>query len=315
MVDSLLLRYISTVTVFLAGGIGSIGPIFVTAPSWCARLESLAGGVFLGASLAHLLAEAMETISHGLEEAHLHVHYPIGPAVTVLTFVILTVVELFSYSEHDAHAFDGEHEGHEHHHHHQQDALKDPLVASDVSALQTTDGEEKHHWKTVEFGDSTKNLTTATISLYIIMVIHSVIEGLALGSVTSLSSIVALWCAVLGHKPVEGFALGLILLKDTPPKWLFFTLMTIYALSSPLLTLVGIWLGNVEGDLIIGIIEAFSAGTFLFVGCHEWAEMFEHKHTWSTKEKLWHFFMFLAGVAWMLLVGLIPHDHGDHDHH
>ena len=70
-------------------------PMFFAAQKWTSRAESLAGGVFLGAGLAHLLAEGHEDCE-GIKTK-----YPVAPAVCLGTFVILTCVELFSYGEHD----------------------------------------------------------------------------------------------------------------------------------------------------------------------------------------------------------------------
>ena len=299
MVSTRVLRFIAAGTIFLTTVIGNIAPMFITAPKWTHRLESLAGGVFLGAGLAHLLADSIEDIEKSGD-----LKYPLSPAIALATFVLLTFVELFSYSEHDAGAF---HQDHDHDHDHDHEHHKEHLLQSETrytDGVDITPEPQKKKW-TVEFGKTIKNMTAATISLYLIMDIHSVIEGLALGASTNLSSIIAVWCAIVGHKPVEAFALSLILLKDKPTKWLFWILVLLYSVLTPCGIIVGIQVSQNNSPLALGIIAAFSAGTFLFVGCHEWCEMFEHKHKWPTREKLCHFFSFFIGVLWMLLIAIV----------
>ena len=114
-----------------------------------------------------------------------------------------------------------------------------------------------------------------------------------------------IFCAIIGHKPVEAFALTVILFKDKPLRTLFWLLIVLYVLMSPCGIVAGIYLNKVGNSLLLGIIAGISAGTFLFVGCHEWAEMFEHKHSWPRSEKFWHLGLFAFGVLWMLLIAIV----------
>jgi zinc transporter 1/2/3 len=280
-------QYLSAAIVFITTILGAGSPIFVTAPKWTARLESLSGGVFLGAGLAHLLADATEELEG--------IKYPLAPAVAASVFVIFTVIELFSYSEHDADVLGGDCHDHRH------QPTNSPLVSPDVDH----DTAQTAKPRIVTFGTNMSGIDTATVSLYVIMSVHSAIEGLALGVLDNWSDTIAILCAIVAHKPVEAFALGLIVLKKAPMAIGFALLMGLYSLFSPAGVIAGIQLRNSGSALVIGLIEAFSAGAFLFVGCHQWSEMFEKKHTWATKEKLWHIGVFLGGVIWMLLIALI----------
>ena len=279
-------KWIFAIIIWITTLLGNSLPMCIKAPSWTSRAESLAGGVFLGAGLAHLLADSTEELEN--------YKYPIGPAAALGMFVVLTLVELFSYTEHDADAF-----GQEHHHHNEYDTIEpSTAVLSDSDQLSTSK-------EVVLCGPSNSLLTVATISLYIIMDIHSLIEGLALGILGTWGGAIAIFCAIVGHKPVEAFALSLILLKDHPKKATFWILVVIYTLLSPIGVISAIYIGEISSSLAKGIIASISAGTFLFVGCHEWSEMFEHKSEWSTKEKWWHFGMFVIGVVWMLLIAIV----------
>ena len=137
------------------------------------------------------------------------------------------------------------------------------------------------------------------------MVIHSTIEGIALGILPDYTRAVAIFCAIIGHKPVEAFAMGLILLKDTPKKALYWILCVIYTLLTPAGIIIALWVSTMMSAGVRGIISSFSAGTFLFVGVQEWSEMFEHKGEWGCYEKSWHFGMFVLGIAWMLGIAVV----------
>ncbi|KAH0788753.1 ZIP Zinc transporter family protein [Histomonas meleagridis] len=303
------LKIIFAVIIFILTLVGNILPLFITTIRWTSRLESLAGGVFLGAGLAHLLAEANEEFEEvdGLA-------YPLAPALALAFLVLLSVVELFTYSEHDADAF-GDH-GHDHGggHDHYNPIGNASLMTSD-NDNDIAKQDNKQSSKMVEFGNTNKFLTAATISLYIIMDIHSAIEGIALGILPKLSNAIAIFCAIIGHKPVEAFALSLIIIKCRPTKIVFWIMVIIYAVLSPAAIIVAMYIGSKSNSLALGIIESLSAGTFLFVGSHEWSEMFHHKHEWKTSEKLWHLGMFTFGVLWMLLIAIIEAETGGHHHH
>lgn len=305
-----LFKWITAVVILITTFIGSVLPIFIKAKKWTARLETMAGGVFLGAGLAHLLADSFEELEDikGLD-------YPLAPAVALAMFVFLTVVELFSYSEHDAHVFENAHgHDHGHGHSHEKNDMNQPMLLNSQTGDKIPNGGDLQYAnlddnqadvKSEIFGHSIKNLTVATISLYIIMDVHSLIEGLALGILDSWSNTIAIFCAIIGHKPVEAFALSVILFKDKPLKLLFWILIVIYVLMSPAGIAAGIYLNKIGNHLLLGIIAGISAGTFLFVGCHEWAEMFEHKNSWPKSEKFWHLGLFAFGVLWMLLIAIV----------
>jgi zinc transporter 1/2/3 len=313
-------QYINAASIFVTTVVGATGPVFITAPRWTARLESLAGGVFLGAGFGHLLAEANEKLT--ANDVHV-MGYPLAPAIAAIVFAIFTAVELFSYSEHDAAIFaDDDHNCH-HHSCVDDDRGRSGLVQSLVpgdpqsgrhSAASTLEGADPEsppatadgrRVKTIRFGESCAQMDTATVSLYVIMGIHSSIEGLALGVMATWESAIALLCAIVAHKPVEAFALSLIIAKRSPPRWGFMVMIALYSLLSPIGVLVGVAVSDTGSDLATGIIEAFSSGVFIFVGCHEWAEMFEHKREWRVREKLWHYGLFAMGIIWMLAIKVI----------
>jgi zinc transporter 1/2/3 len=288
------LKYLSAVIIGICTLAGLWMPMCFRAQKWTSRAESLAGGVFLGAGLAHLLAEGYESI----EEAYKGNKYPIAPAVCLSTFVLLTCIDLFSYGEHDEEF--------------QVETTKEELLASLLDGTQSIIGEEASlatQANESKFG--TGFLSVPILSIYIIMDVHSIIEGVALGILDGFTKTLAIFFAIIGHKPVEAFALGLILLKDRPKKSVYWTLCIIYSLLTPIGIVAAMWIAKKTGHGVRGIISSFSAGTFLFVGCHEWGEMFKHKQEWGLCEKAWHYLMFTSGIVWMLLIAIIEAVYGE----
>ena len=272
------LKYISAGIIWFTTLIGSAMPMCICEIKWQSRLEALAGGVFLGAGLAHFLSDSFVDIGS------FH-NYPLASAIAVSTFVLLTAVELFSYGEHDK-EFDTSES--------KEEAKEMIRTDNPLEANNEIPNEEQIQGM---FSTSNMGLMITTISLYIIMDVHSVIEGLALGIMKTFNGIIAIFFAIVGHKPVEAFALSLIILKDKPTKTLFWIFVVLYTLMSPVGVIVGIIITkHVQNRIVMGTIAAFSAGTFLFVGCNEWSEMFSHKTEWNISEKGWHFSIFFIGV-------------------
>lgn len=289
-----VLKYVAAAVIWITTLIGNSLVLCVKAIKWQSRLEALASGVFLGAGLAHLLGESFEELSDVVD-------YPLAPAVCLGTFTILTFVEMFTFGEHDASQFhinvnNNDHEG------------SAPADRSEIEVLEDE--------KTIEdfFGDEFKKLSIQTTVLYIIMLIHSITAGLALGILSTIGGVVAILCAIVGHKPVEAFAVALVIIKERPTKLLFWIIIIFYTLMTPAGIIAGVIIRDyVQNALVMGIIGSFSAGTFLFVGAHEWAHMVAHKAELSNKEKFWHFLFFFIGVIWMLLIAIVEKSSPEHD--
>lgn len=284
-----ILKWTSVFVIFVTTIIGSFLPLCFKSQAWESCLEALAGGVFLGAGIAHLLDDSFNYVA----EIRPPIYYPLASAVCLATFVLFTGIEFYS-----SHKKEAESDGSE------------GTMSVAAGTDQTESPLNPDDYQKRMFGSSLKHLKVATISLYIIMDIHSIIEGLALGILTHLSGVIAIFCAIVGHKPVEAFALSMIIIKDRPTKWFFWLSVIVYTLMSPIGIIAGIYISNTHNPLILGLIAAFSAGTFLFVGCHEWAEMFQHRDDWSFADKNWHFGSFFIGVLWMLLIAIVEVSNG-----
>ncbi|OHT00868.1 ZIP Zinc transporter family protein [Tritrichomonas foetus] len=293
-------KWISAGLVGVLTLVGSLLPMCIRAQKWTARFESLAGGVFLGAGFAHLLEDSTAEIAQ-----YGKIKYPISGALAISTFVILTTIEIFSYSERDLKEDNEKDESHLDSQLTDMSETEDPKPINEKESHKSSEQRrEVEKVPTKLFRKKFYLLSIPATSLYLILDVHSVIEGLALGIMNSKRGVVALACAVGGHKPVEGFALGLIILKCRPTKWLYWLMMIFYVLMSPIGTIIAIYLSKSGDLLLLGILSAISAGTFTFVGCDEWSQIFLNKQTWSYKEKFWHLGLFILGILWMLLIAI-----------
>lgn len=112
-----------------------------------------------------------------------------------------------------------------------------------------------------------ENHPAFAILAWVMLSIHSLMLGAALGFNHSRSVIVMLFLAIIVHKWAESFALAIQLNKSSLNKkmrWLFF-------ISFAFMTPLGIAMGSYFGDsstnsLVDPILIATSAGTFLYLG-------------------------------------------------
>lgn len=296
------LKFICAIVCAILTFLGTVLILCIRAPRLTERAESLAGGVFFGAGFAHLFFDSTNEIS-----AYGKIEYPITGAITITTFIILTTIEIFSYSEKDF----GQDSG--------MNPIEDDEKLNRPHIIEKNDNIEESEKVDQPYSDSKSSdqklpelfgkkfhlLSIPVTCLFVIMLIHSFIEGLALGVMSNLSGVIALACAVGGHKPVEAFALGLIVAQDKPVQWLYWIMMVTYVAMSPIGIVVATFLSELGNNLVLGIISAVSAGTFTFIGCDEWSKMYENRNEWPVSEKLWHTGLYLLGVLWMVLIAIV----------
>jgi zinc transporter 1/2/3 len=141
--------------------------------------------------------------------------------------------------------------------------------------------------------------------LALILIIHAVTEGAALGIGKTFSEAMMLFIAIVAHKGSESFALCVILLRHQLPFKRILLIVIFFALMTPL----GISLGTAvnefafarEDMLIAAIFNAFAAGTFLYISTLHHIHF--HQHERDT-QGLMEFASLAAGVGAMALIAL-----------
>jgi zinc transporter 1/2/3 len=113
--------------------------------------------------------------------------------------------------------------------------------------------------------------TTQTVPYIIalIIIIHSLIEGAALGINTTLATASIIFLAIIAHKGSESFALAIVLNQTKLSLRNVVILILVFSLMTP----IGIGLGTTmtlflqykTGKLLTAGFSAFAAGTFLYM--------------------------------------------------
>ena len=105
-----------------------------------------------------------------------------------------------------------------------------------------------------------------------------------------------------GHKGAAAMSLGISIQRSFPDRIGFnVALMTVFSICTPIGVLMGMALSN-DNDLVEIVFTSFAAGTFLYIACSEVIiEEFSDGNA-----KWWKWLFFLIGIAFIVLMGLIP---------
>lgn len=117
--------------------------------------------------------------------------------------------------------------------------------------------------------------------LAIILIIHALTEGAALGIGTTLSETTMIFIAIIAHKGSESFALCITMLRHHLPTRRIMAIIVFFALMTP----IGIGLGMIlhqlafvgdQGKLLAASFDAFAAGTFLYISTLHHTRFHQH---------------------------------------
>lgn len=152
---------------------------------------------------------------------------------------------------------------------------------------------------------SVKSNHSVPYILAMILVIHALIEGAALGIGATFSETIMLCIAILGHKGSESFALCTTLLRHQLPFRRIVLIVIFFSLMTPLGimcgTTINLYAQAGNGELVAALFNAFAAGTFLYISTLHHVHF--HKHA-GEKQGMVEFACLVAGVAVMGLIAL-----------
>ncbi|XP_044518242.1 zinc transporter ZIP2 isoform X1 [Gracilinanus agilis] len=228
-------------------------------------LGCISAGVFLGAGLMHMTAEALEGIDSEIQRYTLqnrtgnrenssdttdstNVDYPFGELIISLGFFLVFLLESLALQW-----CPGGTKG-----------SKTPEEEWGASHGALSMSLHSHG----PLPSSSQGPLRALI-LLLSLSFHSVFEGLAVGLQSSIPSVLQLCLAVLAHKGLVVFGVGLRLVQTgTEPRWALISILAL-ALMSPLGLALGLAVagGDPEGGraLAQAVLEGVAAGTFLYV--------------------------------------------------
>jgi solute carrier family 39 (zinc transporter), member 1/2/3 len=140
--------------------------------------------------------------------------------------------------------------------------------------------------------------------LALVLSVHSIIAGIALGAESSAITSAALFIAIMAHKGVAGFALGVSLRRAHIVRPHAVGLIAFFATMTPLGIAVGAILGALlsgrGAEWFEGIFDALAAGTFLYIAVIDIVES-EFAKQGDAGAK---FAMVLLGIAVMALIAV-----------
>jgi zinc transporter 1/2/3 len=139
--------------------------------------------------------------------------------------------------------------------------------------------------------------------LAIILIVHSLIEGAALGVNSGLAAASIIFVAIIAHKGSESFALAVILNRSQLSFKAILSIILIFSIMTP----IGIGLGTTltsylhsqNGAFITALFNAFAAGTFLYMST---LHHINHHHRVDEAESLLEFFFLLVGLVIMAVI-------------
>ena len=111
------------------------------------------------------------------------------------------------------------------------------------------------------------------ILLFLVLSIHSIIAGAALGLEGAGAASTAIFVAIIAHKSSAGFALGIALVKGGVDSARQSRTIVMFAVMTPLGVALGTFLGSAfsgETDIVFeAVFDALAAGTFLYIAAFD----------------------------------------------
>jgi len=254
--DAGVVKLVSALVLFFVAAFGGLVSLRVQntgSPTKMHLAYAFASGVLIAVAVVHMLAEASEELEGwgesfskalGGDEA-----FPVGFLLFVLGFATIIIIEALLHHK-LGHSHDQENAG----------SAREPLGAAPT--------EQNVSLLSIGQGDAVNAGGWAALAG---LSLHSVVEGLAAGSVKDAEDSFAVLLAIACHKGFAAFALAaanMPLFRGGKRVW-WYTLVIWFALSGSL----GIILGMVASASVEGptaaAITCFAAGTLLSVGINE----------------------------------------------
>ena len=83
--DVLIFKIFSSIIIFIVNLLFTYLPTLVSSTSWVSRAEALAGGIFIGAAICHLLPEAIHYYKDD--------NYPIPAIIVIISILFMWIID------------------------------------------------------------------------------------------------------------------------------------------------------------------------------------------------------------------------------
>eukprot|EP00118_Oscarella_pearsei_P021302 m.238401 g.238401 ORF g.238401 m.238401 type:complete len:346 (+) comp40163_c0_seq24:377-1414(+) len=279
----------------------------------------LAGGIFVGTGLLHLLPEIAEKFNEYYEAKGITIDYPLMQLCIGLGFFAVFLLE---HGVMGCRSKSGGWNPTAHLHSHGSSAKTSSPKEYHTGACEAANAKGKSPSPPVlteeeeDHGLTPIDPTFKDFLLFIVMYLHAIFEGLALGLLDSVSDVLSLLLAVTIHKSVILASLVVQLVVKNVKRAKSLLLVLIFTVMAPIGIAIGIIMDKVgsqetpSGVLATGIMNAFATGTLFFVVFMEiLPEGFR-----SGKSPFSRAMVVFFGFCIIALLSLIP-EHHNHLHH
>mmetsp|Transcript_16350 Transcript_16350/g.24650 ORF Transcript_16350/g.24650 Transcript_16350/m.24650 type:complete len:354 (+) Transcript_16350:23-1084(+) len=155
--------------------------------------------------------------------------------------------------------------------------------------------------KPVPGSNTTSEIRTGVYSFWIALVVHSVMEGFAIGVTGNFVEQFTIAMAIIVHKVFASIALASALMDAKCSSIEFASLYGVYALASPCGAIVACFLDVGDSSTVPGIITGLAAGSFMYIGT---MEMLPHMLS-ECKNMVMAMSLFVAAAVAMALLAAV----------
>ena len=142
--------------------------------------------------------------------------------------------------------------------------------------------------------------------LTIMLVIHSLIEGTALGVNSTFTQAFMIFVAIIAHKGSASFALCVTLMRHRIPLKTLLSIVFFFSLVTPIGIFLGTTLNSISyrmgGQLLEAIFNAFATGSFFYMATLHHVQF--HKRAAEESHGLLEFFFLVIGLGLMGLIAV-----------
>eukprot|EP01032_Pedospumella_encystans_P008574 gene8574-10160_t len=247
--------------------------------------NAFAGGIFLMLSFAHLLPEAITTLSNNVPGSGTK-----AMMYCLVGYMAMFFIEKVAFATHD-------------------DATHCSAHSTASQAVPQNEAPDAQHHLQKHNQIEASNKQKSAIALCCAMSVHSFFEAAALGLAADTTSALMMSACIALHQPAESVALLVAFLKAEMP-----TSRTIlWLMSFSMMSMVGVSAGLLVNKLASGdleaVVTAITAGTFIYVGATEIANE-EFEATESKKVRLLRYLCYAGGMLLMYkIVDFSAHYH------
>jgi solute carrier family 39 (zinc transporter), member 1/2/3 len=213
-------------------------------------LNCFSAGLFLAIAAIHLMPEAVHEHQEYAEHHGIERPFPLTFCMMLLGYLLVLLVDKVMAQRFLAN---------------KSEEAEPSTIEMAAANVQPTDTEKQQPVRAVQKATVSR---ASCIILVIALVVHSFIEGVAVGIQETFDFALFLAISVAIHKLPTAISLGGTLTRSDFTFWKGFGLVFAFAVATPIGLLIGMGLES-SIPLAAPVLNSLSAGTFIYVSCSE----------------------------------------------